>query len=123
MGVVLWEALAGRPLYTGASDADVLYKVHKAEVAPLDRERADLPPRLTQIVHRALAPTPAGRFPSARDMAQALAAVLASAPGPTDTQALLSQAVTQTRAQIVHGTSDPVESEIMQLSVTDLEPQ
>ena len=98
MGVVLWEALAGRALYTGANDAEVLRKVQLAEVAPLDRERPDLPPKLTQIIHQALARKPAARFASARAMAQALASVLAAAPAPADTQAVLAQAVTQVRA-------------------------
>jgi eukaryotic-like serine/threonine-protein kinase len=123
MGVVLWEALAGRPLYTGATDAEVLRKVQKAEVAPLDRERTDLPAKLTQIVHQALAPKPAGRFPSARAMAHALASVLASAPVPADTQTMLAQAVAQVRAFVPEKSGKKGdESEIMQLSVTDLEP-
>jgi hypothetical protein len=56
-------------------------------------------------------------------MAQALAALLALAPQPADTQALLAHAITQTRAHIVHGDPpDRAESEIMSLSLTDLEP-
>jgi eukaryotic-like serine/threonine-protein kinase len=124
MGVVLWETLAGRALYTGATDAEILRKVQRAEVVPLDKERSDLPPRLTQIIHQALAPKPAGRFPSARAMAHAVASVLASAPVPADTQAMLAQAVTQVRHLVGSGPAGQGggESE-MQLSITDLEPQ
>jgi eukaryotic-like serine/threonine-protein kinase len=122
MGIVLWEALAGRPLYAGATDADVLRKVQRAEVGRLDHERRDLPKRLTQIVHQALAPDPARRFPSAGAMAQALASVLAAAPVPADTHPLLGQAVTHVRTHLPPRTpGEKSESEVL-LSLTDLDP-
>ncbi len=122
MGVVLWETLAGRPLYAGANDAEILRKVQLAQIAPLDRERQDLPPRLIQVVQQALAARPTARFSSARAMAQALASVLATAAAPADTQTVLAQAVTQVRAIVgPGGRRDRAESEIMQLSLTDIE--
>jgi serine/threonine protein kinase len=121
MGVVLWEALAGRRLYDAANDAEVLRKVQKADIVRLDRERRDIPPKLVQAVHLALTPDPTRRFPSARAFAQALASVLATG-SPADTQALLAGAVRDARAKANPATSGKVESEILQLSSTDLEP-
>jgi serine/threonine protein kinase len=122
MGVVLWETLAGRALYMGPGDGEILRQIQLGQATPLDRVRPGLPARLTQAIHQALASNPADRFASAREMAQALAGLLALAPQPADTQSLLAHAVTQTRAHIVHNDPpDKSESEIMSLSLTDIE--
>ena len=121
MGVVLWEALAGRRLYDAANDAEMLRKVQKADIGRLDRERKDIPPKLVQAVHLALGADPTRRFPSARAFAQALASVLATG-SPADTQALLATAVREARQNANPASSGKVESEILQLSSTDLEP-
>jgi serine/threonine protein kinase len=121
MGIVLWEALAGRALYTGDNEAEVLRKVARAEVKPLTAERADLPPRLAQIIHSALARNPHARFPSARALAVALASVLAAVPSPVDTQGLLAEAVRQARGQSPALAGGREQSEILQLSLSDIE--
>jgi serine/threonine-protein kinase len=76
LGVVLWEALAQRRLFTGKNDFDVLLAVVKNEIPRLETIRSDLPPSLTAAVHRALAFDPVARFMSATEMAQALTDVL-----------------------------------------------
>ena len=61
VGVVLWEALAGRKLFTGETDVDVVLGVREADVPPLTEERPDLPAPLCAIAHQALEANPARR--------------------------------------------------------------
>jgi serine/threonine-protein kinase len=71
-GVVLWEMLTGRRMFKADDDATLLSQVL---AGPQDRPRRwvpGLPPALDAVVMRALARDPAARFPTARDMADAL---------------------------------------------------
>ncbi|MBW2528682.1 MAG: serine/threonine protein kinase [Deltaproteobacteria bacterium] len=104
LGVVLWQALAGRQLFAAENLGDVLLKARKREIPPLEDERPDLPPELVRIVHRALERKPERRFLSAREMSRELAALLRQHPEPTDARQL-SLSVTEARAQ--YGLSPP----------------
>jgi serine/threonine-protein kinase len=124
MGCVLWEALAGKPLYEGAADIEIFHKVREGRVRSLLAERNDLPRRLVEIVHQALAKYPGDRFPSARDMALALEGMVASARLPGDSQQLLAQAVREARALVADGAPGVhASTEILEISLTDLEPR
>ncbi|MET0342875.1 MAG: protein kinase [Polyangiales bacterium] len=70
--VVLWEALTGRDLFSGDSDAAVVNAVMQQEVAPPSTLRAELPAALDQIVMRGLSRDREARFATAREMALAL---------------------------------------------------
>ena len=70
VGLVLWEALAGRRAYPGKEVADVLALARRGEVAPLDPDRAPAP--LREIVARATRADPAERFDGAGAMHLAL---------------------------------------------------
>jgi serine/threonine-protein kinase len=70
--VVLWEALAGRPLFTGASDAQLVHAVLSASIAPPSVLAPDVPPALDRLVLQGLSRDPEQRFGSARQMALAL---------------------------------------------------
>jgi serine/threonine protein kinase len=94
IGCVLWEGLAGRPLFDG-EDVDLFRKVHRGQVLPLFAEREDLPPRLFELVHQGLAVEPQDRFRSAREMANEVAAVMLAAGMPLDVQEVLSRVVLQ----------------------------
>jgi serine/threonine-protein kinase len=99
MGSVLWEMLAGHPLFDGSADREVFRKIHRGEVKPLGEERPGLPDELVAIVHKALGVDPADRFPSARAMASEMAGLLAGAlGGGRDAQMLLGRAVLEARA-------------------------
>ncbi|HTM19407.1 MAG TPA: serine/threonine-protein kinase [Kofleriaceae bacterium] len=98
MGAVLWEALAGEPLFPGGSDLEVVIKVRAGEVPPLAERRDDLPVELIDAVHRALGRTPEERFASAHDMADALAPLLPRARWQRSPQADLGRAVVEARA-------------------------
>ncbi|HEY1958656.1 MAG TPA: serine/threonine-protein kinase, partial [Polyangiaceae bacterium] len=70
LGVVLWEALAGRRLFRGANDAETIEKVQRAEVPPID----GAPGALVAVAARALARECAARFATAEEMRVALEA-------------------------------------------------
>jgi Protein kinase domain len=70
VGVLLWEALAGRHPFVTGSPVEMAKKI-EAGAPPLRQPRPDLPDALVKLVSRALAPDP-GRRPSARSLAAGL---------------------------------------------------
>ncbi len=76
LGVVLYEALVGRPLYDRATLLDTLSAIVREPVPSVRRERPELPAPLEHIVQRALAKSPAQRFQSAGELRAALKSVL-----------------------------------------------
>jgi serine/threonine-protein kinase len=88
VGVVLWEALTGKSLFSGADVIEVIKRVSTAMVPPLGDLRPDLPPALAEVVHTALERLPAGRFESAAEMQRALASILRAQSDPADDKAL-----------------------------------
>ncbi len=88
LGIVLWEALAGRRLFGHGSDVDVIRRVRDGDVDRLDEIRDDLPEELVDIIHCALSKYPDDRFGSARQMQQALSRLLRQTPELTDAQPL-----------------------------------
>jgi serine/threonine protein kinase len=75
-GVTIWEILAGRRLFDGGSDLEILGKVARCEVPPLTgpQGRRDVPAPVEAVLRRMLAASPTDRFPTTAD---ALSAVLA----------------------------------------------
>ncbi|MEP6654048.1 MAG: serine/threonine-protein kinase [Myxococcales bacterium] len=74
LGVILWEMLAGRRLFEGANEVEIVGKVLRCEIPALP---ATIDPQVDRVTRRMLASAPADRFPSTGD---ALAAVMAT-PG------------------------------------------
>jgi len=72
VGVVLWELLTGRRLFSSDSPASSVQKLLHAEIELPSRLVPDLPAALDRVVLRALARSSAERFESARAMAEAL---------------------------------------------------
>ncbi len=72
VGVVLWELLCGRRLFSSDSPASTVQKLLHAEIELPSRLVPELTPALDQVVLRALARPPGERFESARAMAEAL---------------------------------------------------
>jgi serine/threonine protein kinase len=72
-GVVLWEALTGRPLFVGDNDGMVLARVLAGGAQPPSRVVPSIPHELDDVVMRALEGESADRFASAREMAEAVA--------------------------------------------------
>jgi serine/threonine-protein kinase len=72
LGVVAWELLTGRALFGGDTDTVTLDQVLACEITPPRALRPSVPPALEAVVLRMLEKAPALRFPSMRDVAQAL---------------------------------------------------
>lgn len=73
--VVLWETLAGFPLFAGGDDALVLHRVLNEPVSAPSEHVRGLPPGLDDIVLRALQRDPSRRFASALELAVALESI------------------------------------------------
>ena len=71
MGVVLWEAIAGRRLFAGESTAELVARLSVATVQPISEIVPGLEP-LDAVLTRALARDRSVRFASAREMASAI---------------------------------------------------
>jgi serine/threonine protein kinase len=78
LGCVLYEMLAGHPPFLGTTAQEVLARHTLDPVPPLRTIRPELPPALERAVLKALAKSPADRFPSAAAFSEAL--TQASAP-------------------------------------------
>src|SRR5437899_9862542 len=72
LGVVLFEALAGRPPFAAASAAAVLDMQQHAPPPDLRKLRRDVPRALSDAVMKALSKARAARWQTAADMRQAL---------------------------------------------------
>ena len=78
LGVVAWEALCGKRLFRGQSDADTIERVLSAEAPPVSATAPDLA-AFDAPVARALAKDPADRFATTEELGRVLAE--AAAPG------------------------------------------
>ncbi|HZN96681.1 MAG TPA: serine/threonine-protein kinase [Gemmatimonadales bacterium] len=75
LGCMLFECLAGQPPFYHRNEAVVL-QLHLTQDPPDIRSfRSDTPTDLADLISRAIAKDPAGRWPSATSMREALAAV------------------------------------------------
>jgi serine/threonine protein kinase len=74
-GAVLYEMLAGRRAFSGATAADAMASVIRDEPGPLQSVIPDLPAALDRVVRRCLAKAPASRYPHGRALLEALEAV------------------------------------------------
>ena len=68
LGVVLYEMVAGRRPFAGATRADVQAAVLQGEPAPLTRADAAVPPELQRIVDKALRKDPGRRYQVMKDL-------------------------------------------------------
>src|SRR5439155_5154149 len=82
LGAVLYEMLAGRRAFQGATTADTISAILHAEPKDLTQVDASLPSGLDRIIRRCLEKNAAERFHSAHDFALALEAV-SGAAGPS----------------------------------------
>jgi serine/threonine protein kinase len=84
LGLVMWEALAGRRAYAGRRQDELMAQARAGEVPPLPPETpgaapGSIPEALRRIVARATAARPDERYASARDMQLALDEYLVAA--------------------------------------------
>lgn len=74
LGVVGYEMLAGHRPFDGDSDVAVLEKIRSMTLTPLNEAALDVPPELSAIVMKAMAPDPDARWQTAEDFSAALLA-------------------------------------------------
>lgn len=86
MGVVLWEALTGKRLFSRPSDYLIWKAINEDPIPSVLELRPDLPPEIDAIVRRALQRTPSDRFPSIQAFAHELRQ--AAQPAPFDNHAI-----------------------------------
>ena len=72
VGIILWELLASRRLFTGDTDVQILHKVQTARVPPISQINRSVPLELERVVGRALARDRHERYASARELGQDL---------------------------------------------------
>jgi serine/threonine protein kinase len=71
LGVILYQALAGRPPHQ-CSRSELLYRIVSVDPQPLSELCPELSPGLSEVVQRALSRSKDRRHPSARELARAL---------------------------------------------------
>ncbi len=72
MGIVLWEALAGRPLFQAENEATTLSRVVSGPIPSVRSYVPDMPAALDEVCRRALHRDRNRRFRTAAEMAEAL---------------------------------------------------
>ena len=103
LGAVLYELLTGTSPFAGGSLQAVMYRVLSETPAAPSTLMPGLPPKLNEIVLRALAKEPSQRYTSALDMANDLLAVRASlderssSPGTLSLRATIESALDERR--------------------------
>ncbi len=68
LGAVLYELIAGRPAFEGATPFEVIAAVLNEDAMPLARYSRDVPPELERIVNKALQKDREERYQTARDL-------------------------------------------------------
>jgi serine/threonine-protein kinase len=71
-GIVIWEMLAGKSMYSGGTMSEMVVQMAMGEVPSLSAARPDISPTLEQVVMRALAKDPTARYQRADEFARAL---------------------------------------------------
>ena len=109
LGVVLYEALAGRKPFDGDTPLAVAHNVTHAEVSSLRTLRPDVEPAFAAAVERAMARDPAARFGSADEMRTALeggdadATIRMAVPSPAPAPAVGPPALRRLRLRLPWG--------------------
>src|SRR5690606_18956523 len=103
VGLMLWEALAGRRLVQREDQTSVLARRINGQDPPILSVVPDLDPALAAICDRAMASSPDDRFQTARELHEAIERWLASSDvrvGPKSIGRLVSDAFVDERARI-----------------------
>jgi hypothetical protein len=91
LGLVMYYALTGEPLYKGSSTAEVFYAAASGPSAERLARLGKLPPVVAQVLGRALAPDPTDRYANAEEFAADLVDHIT--PGTRNSMATLLNAL------------------------------
>ncbi len=72
LGAMLYFLLTGAPPHAGTSAAEALAAAAAGSIDPVERREPNAPPDLVAVVRKSMAPSPADRYPSARELAEDL---------------------------------------------------
>ncbi len=89
-GLILWELLANKPLFSQGAEVEVMHKVRDARVPDLEKRMPSLPAFAAQVVRKAVRADPAARFQTATQFGQALDALVTRCQWPSSSEALKS---------------------------------
>lgn len=114
LAIVLFEALAGQPPYTGGTAVDIILKHQSEEIPSICRLRSDLPPEMDAFMQKAMAKLPDARYQTPREFIAALEQVQQRmrGTGPVLPQARLiiittGQTFVLSGASMIVGREDP----------------
>jgi serine/threonine protein kinase/tetratricopeptide (TPR) repeat protein len=68
LGVVLYEALTGRPPFEGTTNTDLIVSILEREPAPIARFNPDVPHQFDRIIRKTLAKDPEERYQVIKDL-------------------------------------------------------
>ncbi len=92
-GTVLYELLSGTRAFNGRNATEVTYQLLMVEPRDLTQLVSGVPEGLAQVLRRAISKAPEARYPSAREMAQALQAAMHAGASLADMTAVLPRSV------------------------------
>lgn len=82
LGIVLWEALAGRPLFLKETQAEVMESIVAGDYQSILGFRPDLPPIVDRLIRKALRTSRGSRYQNCREFQQDLQAAVNEAYCP-----------------------------------------
>jgi serine/threonine-protein kinase len=103
LGCLMYELLAGKPPFTGATALAILARKSVGDIPPLSVVRRVVPPEVERVIHRALAAVPADRFATAKEFGDALRA--ASQPRTADSRRWIAWLAAGVAALAIGGVS------------------
>jgi len=112
VGVMLWQALAGRKLWKGLSDAEIFQRVATGDIPSPSSVRPTVPRELDALCMKALALRPADRFATAAEFQAEIDAYVASHPELRTTSKELGKFVAELFAEKRAKLKTIIESEL-----------
>jgi serine/threonine protein kinase len=109
-GVLLWELITGRPLFSARDAAGLTKAIREAPIAPPSELIDKIPPRLDAIITRALARDPSRRYPTCRALSRDLEALVGWAGRP-----LSSAEVGQLMEALFPGRAESTRASLLEL--------
>jgi eukaryotic-like serine/threonine-protein kinase len=116
VGVMLWEAAAGKKMWSDFTEATIMTRVLRGEIPSPRTENPDVAVELERIVMKALAPDPDDRYASASALQTDIDAYLQGISTPS-TSRDVGRLVSQLFADARQGTQSILEQHLNQLSL------